>query len=792
MNSDGNRAQAEEDAAWLTAKLLTDLNLSIAQVKQHYDWSGKNCPSVLRGRAGGWDGFLARVTYYLGTCSYSVNPSSASPAASSGSGSFNVTASSGCSWLANSDAPDWLHTSSTGSGNGIVSYTYDVNLGTSSRAGHITVGGQPFTLTQAGSMQPAMSLAYNGTAIPNADQSPSVAKGTDFGSVNYGSQSSPRTFTISNTGNGALNLTGSPKVQFGGNNPSDFYMTAAPSSPVAASGGSTTFQLVFEPTVNTGLRSATITIANNDPAKNPYTFTVQGTAQIQPRVDPSLEYNGVASLNGDQSPTVAKGTDFGSVIVGSQSATHSFQFYNYGNINLTLTGTMVQLSGANSGDFTIVSMPSSPVAPNQYSTIGIRFQPTASGLRAASMLIYFDATYGLGATSPYTVALQGTATPSDTTPPALTITAPINGAVVTNASLAVTGTASDSGYGNNGISSVTVNGASAIGGTASGTGTANWTATITLVSGPNTITVVAKDTLNNATQKQINVTYNEPGQSNIVFSDSFNDNVIDPGKWTTSGNTVTEASQTMQVLTTVTDQGGGLTSVPVPINPHGDITITRRAFQHYGNQYFAARMSVKFGDLDWAAVRYANYIWAGNPYYGWEDRYGIYLSRSNVDFISISSNTNLAGPFAPIWDTWFTEKLVYSPDTGNLQYFTNNQKVADFFIGVMPPTNTPTMQFQFTAWGWYTGHQQLLDDLLVTQTAVASPQPQLTGMSISNRVVRFMLNGTVGSNYVVQVSTNLLNWSPLSTNTITSGGRVVITDSAAANTPRRFYRAMAR
>ena len=100
--------------------------------------------------------------------------------------------------------------------------------------------------------------------------------------------------------------------------------------------------------------------------------------------------------------------------------------------------------------------------------------------------------------------------PPDTQGPALTITSPLNNAVVTSASLPVNGTASDSGLGNNGVSSVTVNGVSASGGTASGSGTANWSTTVTLVSGLNMITVVAKDTLNNSTNKVVSVTYNPP------------------------------------------------------------------------------------------------------------------------------------------------------------------------------------------------------------------------------------------------------------------------------------------
>jgi hypothetical protein len=103
-----------------------------------------------------------------------------------------------------------------------------------------------------------------------------------------------------------------------------------------------------------------------------------------------------------------------------------------------------------------------------------------------------------------------TYTPPDTQGPALTITSPANNATVTSASLPVSGTASDSGYGNNGVASVAVNGVSASGGTASGAGTANWNTTVTLSSGTNLVTVTTKDPLNNSSQKQITVTYNPP------------------------------------------------------------------------------------------------------------------------------------------------------------------------------------------------------------------------------------------------------------------------------------------
>jgi hypothetical protein len=83
-------------------------------------------------------------------CSYTVSPASASVAAAAGSGSFTVSSSTGCSWTATSNAA-WITLGTTsGSGNGTVSYTVAANTGTSARTGTVTAGGKTFTVTQAG------------------------------------------------------------------------------------------------------------------------------------------------------------------------------------------------------------------------------------------------------------------------------------------------------------------------------------------------------------------------------------------------------------------------------------------------------------------------------------------------------------------------------------------------------------------------------------------------------------------------------------------------------------------
>lgn len=85
-----------------------------------------------------------------GTCSFSINPTSASFAAAGGTGSVTVTAGAGCNWTAVSNASFITITSgSSGSGNGTVNYSVANNTGTA-RSGTMTIAGLTFNVTQAG------------------------------------------------------------------------------------------------------------------------------------------------------------------------------------------------------------------------------------------------------------------------------------------------------------------------------------------------------------------------------------------------------------------------------------------------------------------------------------------------------------------------------------------------------------------------------------------------------------------------------------------------------------------
>ena len=99
----------------------------------------------------------------------------------------------------------------------------------------------------------------------------------DYGEVYIG-YFLDQTFTIRNSGNKDLTLTGSPLISITGKDASHFYVLEQPVSPVNPQ-GTTTFVIRFTPT-SRGLKTALVTITNNDWDENPYEITILGTGLI--------------------------------------------------------------------------------------------------------------------------------------------------------------------------------------------------------------------------------------------------------------------------------------------------------------------------------------------------------------------------------------------------------------------------------------------------------------------------------------------------------------------------------
>lgn len=129
---------------------------------------------------------------------------------------------------------------------------------------NVTVNG---TAVQA----PKAEVKGNNTTIADGDTTPAAGDDTDFGSTNVNGGQVDKTYTINNTGNAALAISG---ITVTGDNSGDFAV-ATPTPTTIAAGGSATFSVRFDPTAS-GVRATTVSIACNDAAA-PYTFKIQGT-----------------------------------------------------------------------------------------------------------------------------------------------------------------------------------------------------------------------------------------------------------------------------------------------------------------------------------------------------------------------------------------------------------------------------------------------------------------------------------------------------------------------------------
>src|SRR5207249_3641067 len=149
-----------------------------------------------------------------------------------------------------------------------------------------------------------MDVQGLGVSILDGDSTPSLTDNTGFPTTDVNSPAVNHTFTIYNTGNVGLvldgvpkvsinggdgsftvqtqtvlinnlgttllTLSGTPKVDITGTNAADFTVTLQPAGTVAG-GGNTNFTIEFNPS-GAGPRTATVSIANDDPNENPYNF----------------------------------------------------------------------------------------------------------------------------------------------------------------------------------------------------------------------------------------------------------------------------------------------------------------------------------------------------------------------------------------------------------------------------------------------------------------------------------------------------------------------------------------
>jgi hypothetical protein len=138
---------------------------------------------------------------------------------------------------------------------------------------------------------------------------------------------------------------------------------------------------------------------------NDFTFNgVVSPTASSPEIN--IQGNSTNIANLDITPSATDHTDFSSVSTISGTIVRTFTIQNLGSASLSLTGLSpyVAISGLNAADFTVTAIPSNAIAASTNTTFQVTFNPSADGLRTATITIANTD----GNENPYIFAVQGT------------------------------------------------------------------------------------------------------------------------------------------------------------------------------------------------------------------------------------------------------------------------------------------------------------------------------------------------------------------------------------------------
>jgi hypothetical protein len=260
-----------------------------------------------------------------------------------------------------------------------------------------------FSITGVATGQPEIVMEGNDSIswpdIADGDLDPNQTV-TNFGNVNMGS-SGTRFYRIRNVGTDTLNVASAISSS------SQYTFESLPLPLALAPGAEEVFTVRFTPATY-GETQTTLTLTNNDPGtESTYTFALKGTglgAEI--RIAGSTAASGPFTTisDGDNTPTAADGTHFGTVAIGTPVTRH-FRIYNEGSDGLNVQGP--ELEGSGAGHFSVNGINSAfNIAPGNYREFEIRFDPTTTGTKTA----VFSLPSNDQDENPYTFTVSGTAT----------------------------------------------------------------------------------------------------------------------------------------------------------------------------------------------------------------------------------------------------------------------------------------------------------------------------------------------------------------------------------------------
>lgn len=279
-------------------------------------------------------------------CSVSVTVSPSSPVAASGSTSTTLTI--------------------TPTAAGAFSCTYSI--------ANNDLDENPYNWTISGTaVSPEMEVNRGAASITDG--------GTDTVSGTVAATPTALIYTFSNTGNAALTLA--LPASLGSMVNCSVSITAAPSTPVSAS-GSTSTTLTVTP-LAAGVFSFTYSIGNNDLNESPYNWSISGTATAVPAPEIDVTRGATGIVDG--------GTDAVGTVVAGMPSSLTYTISNIGSAGLNLTGLpqlVAVTPGSNIATLSVTAQPAASVPVSGSTSFTVTFTVTGPG--AFSFAVSIDNT----------------------------------------------------------------------------------------------------------------------------------------------------------------------------------------------------------------------------------------------------------------------------------------------------------------------------------------------------------------------------------------------------------------
>ena len=295
-----------EDAGWIA--VATDSGQGNATVRYTVQPNGGTSSRSANIRIAGRSHRVSQAAA-APACTYSLEPTSQTVAATGGEAQFRVVTQNGCAWSASDNAAWTTITRGSGTGTGEVVFTVQANSAQQTRMTAITAGGQTHTLTQSAATAPACTYSLDPTSqtvsASGGEARFRVVTQTDCAWTAAGGAAWTSITTGSGNGTGEVVLTVQPNnaqqtraatITAGGQShsltqaaaaaPACTYTLEPASQTVAASGGEARFRVATQSgcawTASGGAAWATITSGTGS-GPGEVVFTVQANSAQQSR-----------------------------------------------------------------------------------------------------------------------------------------------------------------------------------------------------------------------------------------------------------------------------------------------------------------------------------------------------------------------------------------------------------------------------------------------------------------------------------------------------------------------------